>query len=409
VVPPQRESFAASLGVNRAMLAVLSVTFGLGLTEEIWRNFLAIYMSLTTKDLNAAVGYVGLVACLINLFEGFAYVVGGTVAHHLGPRRALAIASLPMAAGFVLMLTVQQPWAIVLGALLYTNWEPLSVPATFDVVGSHVPTHRRTVAFAVQSIHKRLPKVIGPLIGTALFAIGFWANLGLAFGLLAVTVIAQWRLADRLQPKAEAAAVPLGTVLKAMPPDLRRLLLAEVFVRWGDWFVRDFASLYVVYRLGVPADHWGFWPAWSSAVALMTYIPMARMVDRASSPKPFVGLTFLLFASFPFLLVLLPKAGLPLTVALLIAFGVNGLREMGEPARKSLIAAGFPPEVRARAIGLYWGLRSFLFFPAPLVAWWLWTSPSIGPDRTFLIGGTLGLIGTAWFTAAVRATKQDPP
>ena len=46
-----------------------------------------------------------------------------------------------------------------------TNWEPLSVPATFDIVGSEVPKNRRTIAFAVQSIQKRLPKVIGPAVG----------------------------------------------------------------------------------------------------------------------------------------------------------------------------------------------------------------------------------------------------
>ena len=64
-----------------------------------------------------------------------------------------------------------------------TNRAPLSVPATFDVVGSEVPKNRRTIAFAVQSIQKRLPKVIGPAIGGALLAVGFWLNLTIAFAL----------------------------------------------------------------------------------------------------------------------------------------------------------------------------------------------------------------------------------
>jgi len=51
--------------------------------------------------------------------------------------------------------------------------------------------------------------------------------------------------------------------------------------------------------------------------------------------------------------------------ALIIVFILNGLRELGEPARKALIAGGFPAETRARSIGLYWGLRSFAFCPAP--------------------------------------------
>ena len=83
------------------------------------------------------------------------------------------------------MLAARNPWTIAFGALLMTNWEPLSVPATFDIVGSEVPKNRRTIAFAVQSIQKRLPKVIGPAVGGAVFAaIGYWLNLTLAFGLV---------------------------------------------------------------------------------------------------------------------------------------------------------------------------------------------------------------------------------
>jgi hypothetical protein len=57
--------------------------------------------------------------------------------------------------------------------------------------------------------------------------------------------------------------------------------------------------------------------------------------------------------------------------------------------------------VRARAVGIYWGLRSFAFFPAPIVAALLWSR--IGPDATFLIGGGIGLAGTALFAIRRRA------
>src|SRR4029079_17658181 len=79
-------------------------------------------------------------------------------------------------------------------------------------------------------------------------------------------------------------------------------------------------------------------------------------------------------------------------------------RELGEPARKALISTGFPPEVRARAVGLYWGLRSFAFCPARRVAACRWTK--IGPDTTFLIGGTIGLAGTAWFFLTTRVRNK---
>jgi hypothetical protein len=102
--------------------------------------------------------------------------------------------------------------------------------------------------------------------------------------------------------------------------------------------------------------------------------------------------------------VLLPRAalwlGLPVVAGLALTYVMNGLREIGEPARKALIAGAFAPEVRARAVGLYWGLRSFAYCPAPLIAAWLWGS--VGPERTFLIGGCFGLIGTLWYAVVGR-------
>jgi len=46
-------------------------------------------------------------------------------------------------------------------------------------------------------------------------------------------------------------------------------------------------------------------------------------------------------------------------------------------------------------VGIYWGLRSFAFFPAPIVAALLWRQ--IGPEATFLLGGLIGLAGTGWY------------
>jgi predicted MFS family arabinose efflux permease len=367
--------------------------------------------------------YVGVLAALKNLLEGFAYILGGTLAHRLGPRIALAASAVPMALGFGVMLVFDAPWAIVAGALLLTNWEPISVPATFDVVGAEVPKNRHTIAFAVQSIQKRLPKVIGPIVGgLALAAVGYWLNLAFAFGLLALAVVLQLALTRRMRPKERSASVPLRRVLRALPKELKALLRAEIFIRWGDWFARDFAVLYVValltsrfgYAERSATEGAGLLLAIMATTALATYVPMAKWIDRSASPRPFIGTTFLLFALFPICLVVLPRAcewaGLPVMAGLVATFVLNGLRELGEPARKSLIAMGVAPDIRARTVGLYWGLRSFAFFPAPIVAALLWRR--IGPEATFLIGGAIGLVGTGWFALDSwrrRGTLTAPP
>jgi len=414
---PPEETVAQWLGLNRATLAVLAVIGCLGLSEEIWSNFLALYLKDQTDSVLKAAEYVGIIAFATNLLEGLGYIIGGSIAHRLGARMALAVSAVPMAIGFIFMLSTRSPWAIALGAVLMTNWEPLSVPATFDIVGSEVPKNRRTIAFAVQSIQKRLPKVIGPAVGGIAFAaIGYWLNLSIAFALVGLAVILQLLLTKRMLPKAQPAHVPFGKIMKEMPRELRLLLSAEIFIRWGDWFARTFTVLYVVNLL---MQEWG-WSQDAATVtsgsliaitnftALVTYVPVAKLVDRSPSPRPFIGTTFLLFSLFPIFLVILPKfcawAGLPVMLGLVLTYVINGLRELGEPARKALISTGFRPEVRARAVGLYWGLRSFAFCPAPLVAGLLWSQ--IGPDYTFLIGGGIGLLGTLWYTISARPSAE---
>jgi MFS family permease len=395
---------AGWLGINRAMMAVLVVTAGMGLSEEIWRNFLSLHLKDTTGGVLEAAKYMGIFAVLVNLMEGFGYIIGGQVAHRLGARVAMLVSALPMVLGFSILLAAHQPWLIIIGALFITNWEPLSVPATFEVVGSEVAHNRRTIAFSVQSIQKRLPKVLGPLIGGIVMTIGYWLNLVLAFGLVFVTSMIQFRLLNRLKPTKDPVKIPFKQLLHDIPPDLRRLLTAEIILRWGDWFVRDFAVLYVVGVLMRSKAEVGILLAVTSLTALITYIPVGKLVDRAKSPRMFIGLTFALFALFPLNLVLLPRylpgLGIPVMAALMIVFILNGLREIGEPARKALISGGFPKETRARSIGLYWGLRSFAFCPAPLISYVLWSR--IGPEATFLIGGAIGMIGTIWFWMRVR-------
>ena len=408
------ESIAGWLGINRATLAVLIVIGGLGLSEEIWRNFLAIQLKDSVTGVNQAAQvlnaakYMGIFAVLVNLLEGFGYIIGGRVAHRLGPRVALLISALPMLIGFTLLLSVKEPWLIILGALLITNWEALSVPATFEVVGSEVPQNRRTIAFAVMSIQKRLPKVLGPLIGGFVMAVGYWLNLSLAFGLVILACLVQFFLLHRMKPKDHVKPVAVREVLRNIPPDLKRLLSAEILLRWGDWFVRDFAVLYVVGVLMRSNQEAGVLIALTSLTALLTYIPAGKIIDRAPSPKPYIGATFFLFALFPINLVLLPKLlpalGVPMMGALGIIFVLNGLRELGEPARKVMISGGFSRDIRARAIGLYWGLRSFAFCPAPLISYLLWRW--LGPQATFLIGGIVGMLGTAWFWLRVKCEPE---
>jgi hypothetical protein len=88
---PLHARVADWLGLNRATLAVLAVIGFLGLSEEIWSNFLSLTSSGKCRVdpdiafVEAAL-YMGVISSIKNLLEGFGYIIGGTVAHRMGPR-----------------------------------------------------------------------------------------------------------------------------------------------------------------------------------------------------------------------------------------------------------------------------------------------------------------------------------
>src|SRR5439155_6768614 len=116
-------------------------------------------------------------------------------------------------------------------------------------------------------------------------------NLLLAVAFVGVAVVLQLALSRRMRPKPEGGPVRLREVFNRIPRDLRLLLSAEIFIRWGDWFACDFAVLFVASILtqqwgwseGAAAESSGYLLAIMSGTALVTYVPVAKWVDRSAS------------------------------------------------------------------------------------------------------------------------------
>jgi MFS family permease len=403
------------LAVNRTVAVVLVAVLFFGLGEELWSQFMPVYLkALTREEVRSAgsahgigweiLGLVGLYACLRNLFEGFCYIGGGQLTARLGDRGSLILFGCLTIAGYGLFLSVSAPWAAVLAALLILGWEPLSVPVTFTTVGATVSKENRGMAFAVQSIQKRLPKILGPLIaGFVLQAtveqfgneegtiVGMhWlvaSALALAVGMLWV----QWRwLPHRPAPPEQIA---WREIYRQVPPRIRRLLLAEICTRWCDWLTKELLPLYLVFLRGVSFREVGMLMALNHFTALITYLPIGRMT-QAVGLQPFIGWSFIFFAAFPLLLALVPNEWLAL------AFVVYGLREIGEPARKALITSNLPQAARAQGVGLYWGLRSLAISWAPLAGVGLWLIG--GPILLLYAALGFGVVGTVLYYGLCR-------
>src|SRR5439155_22842864 len=179
--------------------------------------------------------------------------------------------------GYILFLAAPFDWAAVIAALLILGWEPLSVPVTFTTVGLTVAASRQGMAFAIQSIQKRLPKILGPATaGVVLDAYGrvegmrilVSCSLVLAAGSMAVQLL--WMPRRKVVPTEDST----WAILRDLPPRLRRLLTAEVFTRWCDWLVRHFVVLYLLVECGISAYVAGLLIATQNITALLTYLPI---------------------------------------------------------------------------------------------------------------------------------------
>jgi hypothetical protein len=286
------------LALNRTVGIVLVSVLFFGLGEQLWSPFLPAYLDAklngSTAHSMGGVGLtallaVGIYACLRNLFEAACYVGGGQLTARLGDRGSLILFGALTVGGYMLFLASSTPAVAVIAALLIVGWEPLSVPVTFTTVATTVTTSNQGMAFALQSIQKRLPRIIGPAVAGFVLAtaarhhgsadVGYvvgmrWlvgASLLLGLGSLLMQVL--WMPRYPAPPRGPDSV----TVVRAFHPRLRRLLLAEIFTRWCDWLVREFVVLYLLVIRGIDPVAVGLLFALQNTVALLTYLPIGRM------------------------------------------------------------------------------------------------------------------------------------
>jgi MFS family permease len=372
-------------------VAVLAASlFGLALGEELWQAYLPAYLSA----LGASGLVVGLFGSSRDLLDGLYQYPGGWLADRFGRRRALMVFTSLAFAGYAAYAAARS-WPLVFAGLLgVMAWKAGAFPTTFAVIGDSLPRERRAVAFSVQSVLVRVPRVIGAPIGGLLIAslgivggvhAALVATLVLAVGVLTVQHYGFREDSVRSQGNRTGG---LRTVFADMPASLRRLLAADCVVRIGEGVATSFIVLFVLQVRHVSAAQYGLLYAVQQAVAIAFYIPGGRIADRTGR-GPLVALTFVFFAVFPLAVRL--ATSFP---ALMAAFCLGGLKEIGEPARKSLIIDLAPAHQRARAVGVYYGVRNLIVVPAGIAGGLLWQhAPTLPLDVAFLVGAA----GTIFF------------
>ena len=379
------------MGLERNVVLAASADFLLGFGEQLWDKFLPKYL----EALGAGTVAIGLFGATKNFFDAIYQYPGGWLADRVGRRRALQMFLGLASLGYLIYL-VSPSWPFVfVGLALAMAWASMASPAVFAVIGDALPKRRRGMGFTVQSLVKRVPMALAPVLGGLLLE-AYGIIDGIQVG-LAVTIIMAAITALLLQridlPIPNPGSLTMRDVWKVFPPGLRRLLFADVLIRGAASLVDVLIILYVTNILGVSVGKYGLLVAVQLMTSMMVYIPAAKLADRFGQ-KPFVIGTFVCFALFPFAIVLSSDV-----ISLVAAFVLGGLREIGEPARKAMIVDFAASYARGRTVGLYYFVRSLSVTPAAALGGLLWT---YRPSLPFFIAGIVGLLGTVVFAASVE-------
>jgi MFS family permease len=375
---------------------------------------------------------IGLLNGLDNLLSALYSLPGGFASDRLGHKRALLLFNLIAMAGYAVVIVFPTWQAVILGAILFISWTAISLPATMDMVATVLPKNKRTMGVSVNSLVRRIPMALGPIIGGALIgAFGERTGIHIAFIVALVLagvslIIQQTMIADAPRDRKERTASQKGLAL--LTPPLRNLLVSDILVRFCEQIPYAFVVIWCVSLHKITPLQFGLLTTIEMVTAVLVYIPVAYLADK-STKKPFVVTTFIFFTLFP--LVLLVSRSFWMMV---LAFILRGLKEFGEPTRKALIMDLAPEGRKAATFGIYYLVRDVIVSIAAFGGALLWDASTarlileaIGlgqsllpfldavssPTTNFLVAFGFGLLGTLYFALFGRdlghASVPNPP
>ena len=386
-----RAKLADYLSLERNVSIASAAVFLLGLGEELWKKFLPKYL----QALGASTPIIGLFGTAEDFFDAIYQYPGGWIADRLGRRRAFLIFIALASAGYVVYYFASSWPLVFVGLALVMAWQSMASPAIFAIIGDSLPQERRAMGFTLQSILKRVPIVIAPIIGGAMI-LSLGIVKGVHAGLLITLVLAALTLLLVLKVNiAIKSSVPtnMAGVWRSFNQALKRLLISDVIIRMCEGMTGVLTILYVTNVQGFSTARYGTLVAIQMTVSILVMIPASKIADRIGR-KPFVIVTFVSFALFPLAVMFASNFAF-----LVIAFVIGGLREIGEPSRKAMIVDSAREDLRARSVGLYYLVRSLSITPAAAIGGLLW---KISPQVPFVVAGIIGLIGTIVFTLTVE-------
>ena len=389
---------AGFLGLKRNVGILLAAIALIAVGEEMWFRFLPKYLEV----LGASVFLIGLYDAIKTLLGAVYAYPGGLLADRWGHRRALLAFTALSIAGYLVLLLSDRPGAVIAALFFVLAWTGLSLPATFSLVGASLPAGKHAMGIGVQSLIRRIPVLIGPLVGGFLMdrlgiVPGVRVGVVVSAVLASAAILLQMNLRDTGQA-LDPGRPSLVDLWNSSNPALRRLLLSDILIRFCERIPFAWIVIYAMNDLGMSASQVGLLLAIEMGAAIACYIPASHLADRYGR-EPFVIVTFVFFTIFP--LTLLAASSFPW---LAVAFAVRGLKEFGEPARKALIISYSPPACRGQVIGAYYLVRDVLVTGGAFLGAALW---SRGAAVNFWTAAFIGMVGTAVYVVTLPESRAQ--
>ncbi len=383
------------LALRRNTSLLLVALLLAGTCEKLWLGFAPKYI----ETLGGGIFVIGLFDALQTFLGAIYAYPGGWLTDHWGQRKSLLLFSLISIAGYILVLVWQSWLALLLGSFLFLAWSALSLPATLSVIATSLKNNRHTMGVGVQSMIRRVPMMLGPLLGGWLLTRYGWTDgvryaLALCIVMSLLTLAFQWFMFEpdeksSMQNKiSNEATISFLGIVKTFTPALRELLVSDILIRFCERIPYAFIILWAMDHGGLTAQQFGYLVTFEMVTAMLCYIPVAHLADKYGR-RPFVLITFVFFTLFPVTLLWAHDFRW-----LALAFVVRGLKEFGEPARKALIIGEAAPELRARTYGAYYLIRDCTVTSGSFLGAWLW---SVSPQANFIGAAICGALGTLWF------------
>ncbi len=394
----KKSKFIDFFALNGSMFSMLILVILVGIGQYMGDKFLPLYL----MAVGGSAITVGILGGMQNFLGAIYSFPGGYLSDKIGYKKSLIVFTLMSIAGYLLVIIFPSWQYVLIGAIFFIAWSAIAMPAIMSLISDAVPKNKRVMGVSMHSLFRRIPMALGPLIGGILIGIyGLTNGVRLSFIIaigFAIVAIFLFNVLIKDEGKKDEPVRMRSMIKNLASKNLRTLLISDILVRFCEQIPYAFVVVWVVEKNGLSAFQFGILTTIEMVTAMIIYVPVAYLADKHTK-KPFVVITFAFFTLFP--LVLLFSRSFEF---LALAFIIRGLKEFGEPTRKSLIMDFSPEGQKAGTFGAYYLVRDGIVSVMAFLGAFLWI---VSPSANFLTAFAFGLIGTVLFWIFGRSVPNN--